>query len=161
MAHDTDRRAELVRDFLRTHEELSDVLVAHSLESLSRSHLTAQQLRVLAVLHLRGEHTAGDLAQVLGVSAATVSGLVDRLEATGMAVRRARPEDGRVRLVAATEVAAEALRDLVAARPPAETQVLDALTTDELEHLTLGTAALLRAMRGSTVGARQDDPSLR
>lgn len=141
------RRAALVAEFLRTHDELSDLLVAHSMDHLAHSRLTAQQLRVLALLHLRGPHTASDLAHVLGVSGPTVSGLVDRLEAAGMVERRSDPDDGRIRRVLATEAAAEALRDLVATRPPAESEVLDALDDTDLEHLALGTAALLRAMR--------------
>lgn len=141
------RRAALVAEFLRTHDELSDLLVAYSMDHLAHSRLTAQQLRVLALLHLRGPHTPSELAGVLGVSGPTVSGLVDRLEAAGMVERHHDPDDGRVRRVVATDGAADALRDLVATRPPAEDDVLDALTDADLEHLALGSAALLRAMR--------------
>lgn len=149
MDHDEERRAELTCTFRVAQEALSDVLVAQSLASLSQTHLTAQQLRVLAILLLGGASTPTDLAGTLGVSGATVSGLVDRLVATGMAERRPHPSDGRVRLVSATEAAATTLRELVASQPPPEHGLLDQLSLTELEHLALGTAALLRVVRGT------------
>nr|WP_237728208.1 MarR family transcriptional regulator [Cellulomonas sp. APG4] len=132
------------------------------MDHLAHSRLTAQQLRVLALLHLRGPHTPSELASVLGVSGPTVSGLVDRLEAAGMVMRRSDPDDGRVRRVVATDAAVDALRDLVATRPPAEAEVLDALDDADLEHLALGAAALLRVMRaraGSGAADRHADGS--
>ncbi len=145
---ETTRREELKREFLESQRALGDLLIGRRLESLARIRLTGQQLRLLAILLLDGERAQTELAALLGISGATVSGLVDRLVATGMAERHPHPSDGRIRLVSATVAAAATLREAFASEPTMAMELLESLTVEELEHLTLGTAALLRVLRG-------------
>uniref|UniRef100_UPI0020287557 MarR family winged helix-turn-helix transcriptional regulator n=1 Tax=Actinotalea sp. C106 TaxID=2908644 RepID=UPI0020287557 len=145
-AQDGERRRH-VEQVLAHQEDLADLLVGRRLEQLAQSRLTAQQLRALAVLVLDGERTSSDLAGVLGITAATVSGLVDRLVATGMAARRSHAEDGRVRLVSATAAGARAVRVTVLGPDAFEVALLDRLTLDELAQLSTGVGAVLRVMR--------------
>ncbi|MBD7999304.1 MULTISPECIES: MarR family winged helix-turn-helix transcriptional regulator [Oerskovia] len=142
-------RARLQRELIDAQHTLQELVLARRLEPLMRTRLTAQQMRALGILLIDGERSTAHLGDVLGVSPATISGIVDRLEAAGMASRRPDPEDGRVRLVAATERGAEAVRSIVASDAPAGPETLERLTLDELEGLRLGLAGLLRVVRES------------
>ena len=144
---DEDERRRFVQQVLDHQEELADLLVGCRLEQLARTRLTAQQLRVLAILVLGGERTSSELASELSITAATVSGLVDRLVGAGMAQRRGRPEDGRVRLVSATEDGTRVVRDTVLGPDPFAVGLLARLTLDELAQLAAGTGAVVRVMR--------------
>jgi DNA-binding MarR family transcriptional regulator len=73
--------------------------------------VSAPRLSALSVLVFRGPLSVGELAAAEQVTPATTSRLVSDLEAAGLATRRADPEDGRVRLVAATARGAELLHE--------------------------------------------------
>lgn len=154
-------RARLQRELNDAQHTLQELVLAQRLEPLMRTHLTAQQMRALGILLIDGERSTTHLGDVLGVSPATISGIVDRLVAAGMASRRSAPDDGRVRLVAATERGAEAVRSIVASDCPAGPETLDRLTLDELDGLRVGLAGLLRVVReGTTTAAQQGEASL-
>ncbi len=75
--------------------------------------LTGAQARVLALLST-GPMPMRQIAQRLKCEPSNVTGIVDRLEARGLAERRADPADRRVKLAAATDSGretAERLRD--------------------------------------------------
>jgi DNA-binding MarR family transcriptional regulator len=66
--------------------------------------LTMQQTKALVVLSLHDNALSGQaLAKHLGVSLATLTGIVDRLVTQGLVTRREDAEDRRVRLVELTE----------------------------------------------------------
>jgi len=65
-------------------------------------HLTGAQARVLALL-AAGSMPMRQIAQRLKCEPSNVTGIVDRLEAQGLAERRADPADRRVKLAAATD----------------------------------------------------------
>ena len=154
-------RARLEHELVEAQRTLQELVLARRLEPLMRTHLTAQQMRALGILLIDGERSTTHLGEVLGVSPATISGIVDRLEAAGMASRRSDPEDGRVRLVAATDRGAKAVRSLVASDGPAGPETLEHLTLDELEGLRLGLAGLVRVVRerGDEIDGTTAEPS--
>jgi DNA-binding MarR family transcriptional regulator len=71
-------------------------------ESLARDGLTVSRAAVVWELRRRGPVTQRDLAEALGVSARTVTGLVDGLAATGFVTREPHPTDRRATLVTLT-----------------------------------------------------------
>lgn len=71
--------------------------------------ITPVQLQALAVL-AGGDVRMRELARRLGLAASTVTRLVDRLEAAGLAERRLRRPDRRSVLVGLTETGRDALR---------------------------------------------------
>ncbi|ROS78650.1 MarR family winged helix-turn-helix transcriptional regulator [Cellulomonas sp. PhB143] len=150
-ATERDRRAALLAEFVETQQALGDLLVGRRLQRLVDTRLTAQQLRAIAILLLDGQISAHELARALGVSAATVSGILDRLEAAGMVERRVDEADGRVRRIAVTPSGTAAVRGIVADDDHSvEVELLEDLSTAELEQITTGFGALLRVTRDST-----------
>ncbi|MEU9130468.1 MarR family transcriptional regulator [Kitasatospora sp. NPDC048540] len=79
----------------------------------ARYGLSTGRYRLLADLEdSGGEKSPSRLAAGLGVSRATVTGLVDALERDGLVVRRPSTEDGRGAVVVLTARGAQRLRDL-------------------------------------------------
>jgi DNA-binding MarR family transcriptional regulator len=119
--------------------------VAKHLEELSRFHrragraprwlaheLTFSQLRLLFLLREEGPVSMSRLARTLGVTVATASELIDRIEKRGLATRRHRSDDRRVVECALGERGQRLLRDMAGARLEAVRKTLDVLTADEL-----------------------------
>jgi DNA-binding MarR family transcriptional regulator len=140
-------RQPLLDELLAAREELADLLVAQRLHALSRSHLTAQQVRVLAVLQLSGDVPAGEVARLLGVTAATTTGIVDGLVTLGLVTRRADTDDRRVRLLSITPHGGEVLRDTVVLPDSSGNELLERLTSDELAGLLAGVRGMMRVAR--------------
>jgi DNA-binding MarR family transcriptional regulator len=86
----------------------------HSRSLVQRVGLTGPQLLLLKELAEGGDATVGELARAVHLSQATVTGVLDRLEAKGLAQRRRSVEDRRKVVVSAT---AEALGVLADAPP--------------------------------------------
>ena len=119
--------------------------VAKHLEQLSRFHrragrpprwlaheLTFSQLRLLFLLREEGPVSMSRLARTLGVTVATASELIDRIEKRGLAARRHRSDDRRVVECTLGQRGQRLLRDMAGARLEAVRQTLDVLTPDEL-----------------------------
>lgn len=144
----TDRnRDQLVAELASLHHRLGEVFFAARLRPLLETDLTVQQLRALALVQVDRESTPQRLAEALGVSAATVSGILDRLTAAGMTRRAPDPTDGRVRRVTSTEKGSEAIRRLVAHEEALPPDLMAQLDVDDLHALVQGTGALLEAAR--------------
>ena len=105
--------------------------------------LTIQQLKVLTMLVTTEDGMTGSgLSEAFGVSMASMSGLLDRLVAQGMAERSSDPHDARVRRIHATEHGRSAMRRLVAARPEYADDILMRIPLDDLRGLARGMAAV-------------------
>ncbi|MFB7549967.1 MarR family winged helix-turn-helix transcriptional regulator [Streptomyces sp. NPDC056154] len=116
----------------------------------SRSGLSTGRYRLLVELEdSGGEKSPSRLATSLGVSRATVTGLVSGLEREGLVARRASTEDGRGAVVVLTARGAQQLRDMAADHFARLEALVDGLTADErglfldlLERITRRIGAL-------------------
>jgi DNA-binding MarR family transcriptional regulator len=100
--------------------------------------LTFGQLRLLFVLGQSGPVSIGLLARMLGVTDATASEIVDRVERHGLAIRSHRADDRRVVDCRLSDEGARLLAGIQGARREALRQLLALLTAAELaefDHL--------------------------
>ncbi|WFB10533.1 MarR family transcriptional regulator [Streptomyces sp. LX-29] len=98
----------------------------------SRSGLSTGRYRLLVDLEDGGgEKSPSGLARSLGVSRATVTGLVGGLEREGLVARRASAEDGRGAVVVLTARGAQRLRDMAADHFSRLEALVDGLSVDE------------------------------
>jgi len=93
------------------------------------------QLRLLFVLAQSGPVSIGHLAGILGISDATASEIVDRLERRGLAIRSHRADDRRVVECRLSDTGASMLADIAGARREALRAPLSVLTASELGQL--------------------------
>ncbi|MFG2629786.1 MarR family winged helix-turn-helix transcriptional regulator [Streptomyces sp. NPDC048473] len=118
----------------------------------SRFGLSAGRYRLLADLEdADGEKSPSRLAASLGVSRATVTGLLDGLERDGLVLRRPSAEDGRSAVVVLTARGARKMRELAPEHFNRLQAMVDTLSTEErtifldlLGRLVRGIPALTR-----------------
>lgn len=107
---EADPRAVLVAvRLLATGARLGQATEAH----FARFGLSTGRYRMLADLEdSAGEKSPSQLAASLGVTRATVTGLIDSLEQEGLVLRRPSAEDGRAVVVVLTARGAQKMRDI-------------------------------------------------
>jgi len=132
--------------------ELLDELAAHSPAAAMRhmrhwpgGALSLIHLNVLAVLDLDGPLPMSGLAEMLDVSQASATGIVDRMEQRGLVERRRGDEDRRVVRVALTDQGRNLIAGMATERREHLAMMLDHLADDELEGFLTGARALHRA----------------
>ncbi|MFJ9363944.1 MarR family winged helix-turn-helix transcriptional regulator [Nocardia sp. NPDC101769] len=144
---DIDPRVVLVAvRLLATGARLTQATEAH----FARFGLSAGRYRLLAALEdAGGELSPSQLATVLGVTRATVTGLIAGLEQQGLVCRRASAEDGRGVVAVLTARGAQQLRDMAPEHFGRLQAMAGALTSEEratfldlLERIGRGIGAL-------------------
>jgi len=107
--------------------------------------LSLIHLHVLSAVEADGPLPMSHLAEMLDVSVASATGIVDRMEERGLVERGRSQTDRRVVLVHVTETGRAIFRDLTEHRRRKLTGLLARLADDELTGLLAG----LRAMRAA------------
>ncbi|MCZ2818678.1 MarR family winged helix-turn-helix transcriptional regulator [Modestobacter sp. VKM Ac-2984] len=127
--------------------EIGDYSMRRRLGPLLDTPLTLQQLRGLTFLVIEESMTPQHLSELLEVSPATITGLVDRLVRAGMVDRTADSRDGRGRVLTPTRAGIRVVRRLMASDVETDAAVLQALRPAELTALHEGLSGVLRALR--------------
>jgi DNA-binding MarR family transcriptional regulator len=97
--------------------------------------LTMQQLKVLMLLSQHDGIASADLTRRLGVSLATLSGIVDRLVAQGYVTRTEDQHDRRIRRIHLSPAGREILTELNDGGTKAQRRLLDRLDDETLGML--------------------------
>jgi DNA-binding MarR family transcriptional regulator len=103
------------------------------------------QLNVLALLEATGPLPMSRLAEALDISVASITGVVDRMEARGFVERRRDSDDRRVITVQPADGARQLFADIDKRRRAGLGALLAALSEDELRGLLAGHRALRAA----------------
>jgi DNA-binding MarR family transcriptional regulator len=90
--------------------------------------------------------TPGKVADALGVSRTTVTGLLDRLEGEGLLTRTIDPNDRRCFVLQLTPRALKLIEEIEGNRRDRLTKALDVMSGEELHALHTGLEALVRNM---------------
>ena len=142
-----DERSALLDRIAAMQDALDTTALPSMLEPLMSMELTMQQLKVLVLLVSSDEGGTGQgLARALGISLASVSGLIDRLEGHGMVERVEDERDHRVRRVLVTPLGRKTVHRLVSAQSQLSRDPLEKLELGDLRALEQGMRAVLRVM---------------
>lgn len=140
-------RSELVAELELIQEEWPNAVMPLLMAPLLETDITIQQLRVLALIAADAEGGTGrDLAHTLGVSMATVSGIIDRLESQDMVTRVSDAHDHRVRRIRTTPRGRDLVLRLLAMQPRLDDAVLGRIDVEDLRALARGMRALITAL---------------
>jgi DNA-binding MarR family transcriptional regulator len=90
-----EKRAELLRDLARELREFNGLGASLFRAAAARAGMTLTDLQVIDVLDGGGPTTAGQLAEVTGLTTGAITGMLNRLEEAGLVRRERDPEDGR------------------------------------------------------------------
>jgi DNA-binding MarR family transcriptional regulator len=116
--------------------------------------LTMSQLKILFALRLHGGAGGQELAHMMGVSPATMTGIVDRLVAAGYVTRREDSHDRRVRRIELSPNGDELLDTITVAGEEHQRRLLDRLNVDELRTVADAVEIMRRALEQDEAESR-------
>jgi DNA-binding MarR family transcriptional regulator len=128
-------KEQLIASITATQRSLGRVFGAARANPLMSLNLTMRQLKVLLTLFRSGPLAGQELTAEMGVSLATVTGIVDRLAAQGLVSRREDPSDRRVRLLELTAEGRKLVAGVMDAGSAQYRRLLSRLEVDELQLL--------------------------
>ncbi|MDR1294450.1 MAG: MarR family winged helix-turn-helix transcriptional regulator [Bifidobacteriaceae bacterium] len=140
-------RKYLLDDLCSLFDEIDTVAVGYNLATRHATPLTPQQIKTVGALTLGGPTRSSDLAETLGVSRATVSGLLDRLEQAGCVTRTTDPRDARGRIAEVTPEGRRCLRDAFNSVSLMKDEIIAMLSEEDLRALIQGLGAVVKAVR--------------
>jgi DNA-binding MarR family transcriptional regulator len=125
--------------------------IARSVYALSSSHpalaeRTPAQIRALGFLSRTRTQTVGELAEAMGVTISTASGLVDKLVDEELVERSANPDDRRQVLIRLAPAAAEIQIELRAIRRRQVLTAVDALEPNQRDCFLESIQAIASAL---------------
>jgi DNA-binding MarR family transcriptional regulator len=88
-------RADLEVAFLTAMRQTGALMQLMTQAAADRIGINATDLQCLNILSFRGQMTAGELAKATGLTTASITGVVDRLEEAGYVTRERDPHDRR------------------------------------------------------------------
>ncbi|HLH61054.1 MAG TPA: MarR family transcriptional regulator [Ktedonobacteraceae bacterium] len=98
-----EKRMQLLGELARELRQFTGLGASFFRAAAARIGITVTDMQVIDVLHLTGPMTAGQLADLTGLTTGAITGMLNRLEEAGLLCRERDPNDGRrviVRLVA-------------------------------------------------------------
>ncbi|MDG4789773.1 MarR family transcriptional regulator [Micromonospora sp. WMMD1102] len=138
-------RDDLIAQIMDTQREMQHHFANDPANPLFTLHLTLPQLKALLLLSAHGSIAGQELSSAMGVSLATMTGMVDRLVAQGLVTRREDPHDRRVRRIELSGPGRDLVDRFVTAGTQKMRRILDRLSDDELRTLAQCGAMLTKA----------------
>lgn len=141
---------ELSLDDLPGHliRRLQQIAVAIFLQETEAFGVTPVQFAALQGVAATPDIDQRSLARTIGFDTSTIGGVVDRLEARGLLVRRTTPEDRRVRRLALTPEGRALLAQVVPAMHRAQARILAPLGAPEQAQFMAMLRTLVQANNG-------------
>ena len=136
---------ELIADIMATQERLQLLFAYDRSDPLFTSHLTLSQLKILMLLSRHGNVSGGELAGLLGVGLAALSGMVDRLVLLDLVTRTEDLHDRRVRRIGLTKAGSELIASIFNAGAEKMRSLLSRLSASELDVVGQATRLLVKA----------------
>lgn len=127
-----------------------------AMRARTRSSMHMNETDLLALRHLLRSQQRGelvrqrDLSQLLDISSASVTALVDRLERSGHVERHAHPSDRRSVVVVATAETDREVRDTLGAMHQRMIAVVDGMTSEQLRAVAQFLAGMVDAVEESS-----------
>jgi DNA-binding transcriptional ArsR family regulator len=151
-------RRRMESEFLLAVRRAGSVMQLLGAASAERIGINVTDLNCLNILALSGHMTAGELARVTGLTTASITGVLDRLEEAGF-VRRERDPHDRRRVIVRLD-AARGVRDVAPVFAPIVTAwraVAAGYSDDELRLILGFQQQLEQIMRDSLIELRGDN----
>ncbi len=139
-------KQETIAKIMDLEHQFGEKMRHHSLPHWMKMGLTAVQFKSLMYIVKIGDANSKKLADILEVTPANVTGVIDRLIGQGLVQRVESPEDRRVTLLHATDKGKKLITNLEKTQIEHMAQVLSSLNEEELDHLYKGLSALFTAL---------------
>ena len=140
---------QLIADIMGAQQRLQAVFEPDRSDPLFSSHLTMSQFRILMLLARHGSVSGGELAGLLGIGLATLSGMVDRLVVQDLIARSEDLHDRRVRRIGLTRKGTELIGSIFNAGEAKMRALLSRLSAEELSIVAQASLLLAKAAEES------------
>lgn len=121
-------------------------------EAWQQTNLPLGASRALLLLAAGRVTSPREVADAMGVSRTTVTGLIDRLELDGLITRAIAPDDKRSFLLTLTDKGRQTVEQVENIRRKQLAEALDRMDGPALRHLEAGLEALAAAMQPTVTG---------
>src|SRR3954468_3952379 len=135
---------QLIADIMGAQLKLQTLFGYDRSDPLFSSHLTLSQLKILMLLSRHGAVSGGELAGMLGVGLAALSGMIDRLVVQDLVTRTEDVHDRRGRRIGLTRAGHELIDGIITAGVTKQRELLSRLTAEELVVVSQASALLVR-----------------
>jgi DNA-binding MarR family transcriptional regulator len=143
---------DLMKDIFMDLRRIMRAMDVHS-RKLAGSHgLTGPQMLCLREITTHGSLTTGALARGVALSPATLTGILDRLEARGLVSRERRPEDKRRVLVSLTALGRQMSQELPSPMQERFGELLTELSIDDQTAIRMALGSVARMMESEDLG---------
>ena len=136
---------QLIADIMGAQERLQQMFGYDRSDPLFSSHLTLSQFRILMLLSQHGNVSGGELAGLLGIGLAALSGIIDRLVLQDLVTRTEDLHDRRVRRIGLTRKGAELIASIFNADEEKMSRLLSRLSAEELDVVARASQLLVKA----------------
>jgi DNA-binding MarR family transcriptional regulator len=136
---------QLIADIMGAQLRLQQLFAYDRSDPLFSSHLTLSQFKILMLLARHGSVSGGELAGLLGIGLAALSGMIDRLVQQDLVDRTEDVHDRRVRRIALSRKGAELIGSIFNAGEAKMRTLLSRLSAEELEIVLQATLLLAKA----------------
>ncbi|WP_250001934.1 MarR family transcriptional regulator [Actinoplanes sp. M2I2] len=136
---------QLIADIMGTQQQLQDLIAEDRADPLFSSHLTLSQLKILMLLARHGSVSGSELAGMLGIGAAALTGMIDRLVVQDLVARAEDPHDRRVRRIALTRAGRDLIGSIFNAGQEKMRTLLSRLSAEELDVVAQAMALIMKA----------------
>lgn len=158
----SDGQARIAR-IVEASRQLGHAMSSGRDNDLLNVNLTMPQLKVLLLVSRAAASSGQELARALGVSLATITGIVDRLVAQHLVSRYEDPHDRRIRRLVLTAEGHQLIDGVVSSQEAALRRLLACLSEDELQMTEsllhrlceVATAGMVTAELASTPPTRE------
>jgi DNA-binding MarR family transcriptional regulator len=125
----------VISRILDTQRQLRQQFTDDHAHPLLEVNLTMSQLKIMIILARLGGTSGQELARRTGGSLATLTGIIDRLVAQQLVIRREDPRDRRVRRLELTPTGTELVNRVIAFGEEQHQRLLQRLDLPALEHV--------------------------
>ncbi|MFI5889058.1 MarR family transcriptional regulator [Actinoplanes sp. NPDC051513] len=140
---------QLIADIMGAQERLQQMFGYDRSDPLFSSHLTLSQFKILMLLSRHGNVSGGELAGLLGIGLAALSGMIDRLVQQDLVARSEDLRDRRVRRIGLTRKGTQLIESIFNAGEAKMRQLLSRLSAEELEVVARASELLVKAAEES------------
>lgn len=106
-----EKRAHLLREFAHELRQFNGLGASFFRAAAGRSGMTVTDMQVIDILDSTGPTTAGQLADLTGLTTGAITGMLNRLEEAGLLRRERDPQDGR-RVIVQLEKGKNEMREI-------------------------------------------------
>jgi DNA-binding MarR family transcriptional regulator len=136
---------QLIADIMVGQQRLQRLFAYDRTDPLFNSHLTLTQIKILMLLSRHGNISGVELAGLLGVGLAALSGMVDRLVSQDLVARTEDLHDRRVRRIGLTRAGNELIGGIFDAAMEKQRKLLSRLSAAQLRLIAEATSLLVNA----------------